>query len=77
MALSHLVLVTESQNHRIIYVGKGLPDHQVQSLTNLHFVNQTLALSAMSSHFLNTSLDGDTKNQEITLRKENICFLLH
>ncbi|KAJ7399438.1 hypothetical protein BTVI_115200 [Pitangus sulphuratus] len=44
----------------IVYVGKNLQDHRVQPVTDPHLVNQTRALSAMSSHSLNTSRDGDS-----------------
>lgn len=44
----------KNQNHRIKLVGKDLWDHDVQPMTEHHFVNQTMALSSL------TSMDGDS-----------------
>lgn len=48
------------ENHGVIYAGKAIRDHQIQSLTHHHLVNQTTALSAVSSGFSNASKDGDS-----------------
>lgn len=45
-------------DHRIIYIGKLFWDG-IHPLTHLHPVNQIMALSAVSSLYLNTSRDGD------------------
>lgn len=47
-----------SQNHRTIKVRKVLQDHWVQSLTKYHHVHKTIALSTMSSCFLNKHFQG-------------------
>lgn len=45
--------VLGSWNHRIVKVGKGLKDDQVQLLTQHHIHH--MSLSAVSTHLLNTS----------------------
>ena len=49
-------------NHRIIesWVGKDLWNHQVQPSTQHHHSYKTISRSTTSTHFLNTSRDGDS-----------------
>ncbi|KAJ7401998.1 hypothetical protein BTVI_90413 [Pitangus sulphuratus] len=48
----------ETQNPRIMKVGKDLQGHEVQPVTDPHLLSQPRALSAMSSPSLDTSWDG-------------------
>lgn len=54
------ILVFTRMYHRICEAGKERPLRSVQPVTNHCHVNQTLALSAMSSLSLNISRDGDS-----------------
>jgi len=60
--------VTETLNHRIVKVGKDLPDHPVQAQPSSPYP-LTMSPCATSPRFLSTSKDGD----QILPRKEYTC----
>lgn len=49
-----------SKTHRVIKVGNDLQDDRIQPVTDPYLVTQPRALSATSSHFLDTSRDEES-----------------